>query len=161
MGLKDNERLMEAIDSLKSHIEDKDDGPLGAIGFALDENDADQIEKACDELIDRAIRVRLAAFPEELEDANRDGPRIVLVSGNGYWSAGATFWQAMRRLPCLPDIIYLTDDSEPTIYNDGAIGVRQDTTLVKIPVYRDGKGKIHPIAFIHKPHTTQKPKDNT
>ena len=161
MGLKDNERLMEAIDSLKSHIHDEYDGPLGAIGFALEDDDADQIEKACDELIDRAIRVRLAAFPEELEDSNRDGPRIVLVSGNGYWSAGATFWQAMRRLPCLPDIIYLTDDPEPTIYNDGAIGVRQDTTLVKIPVYREGNGTIAPIAFIHKPHTTQNPKDNT
>ena len=149
MGLKDNERLMEAIDSLKSHIHDEYDGPLGAIGFALEDDDADQIEKACDELIDRAIRVRLAAFPEELEDSNRDGPRIVLVSGNGYWSAGATFWQAMRRLPCLPDVVYVTDDSEPVIYNHGGIGVHDGKVLVKIPVCRDGKGRIQPIAFIH------------
>jgi hypothetical protein len=65
----------------------------------------------------------------------------------------------MRRLPCTPDIIYLTDDPEPTIYNDGAIGVHQDTSLVKIPVYRDGNGRISPIAFIHKPYTTPNPKD--
>ena len=161
MGLKENDRLVEEIDCLRSLIEDKDDGPIGAIQFALDDDDADQIERVCDELIDRAIRVRLAAFPEALEDSKRDGPRIVLVSGNGYWSAGATFWQAMRRLPCLPDIIYLTDDPEPTIYNDGAIGVCQDTTLVKIPVYRDGNGRIAPIAFIHKPHTTPKPTEAT
>ena len=161
MKLKDNEELMEAIESLKSHIHDEYDGPLGAIGFALEEDDAEQIEKACDDLIDKAIAVRLAAYPEELEDAAREGPRIVLVSCNGYWSAGTTFWQAMRRLPCLPDIIYLTDDPEPTIYNDGAIGVCQDTTLVKIPVYRDGDGRISPIAFIHKPHTTQNPKEPT
>lgn len=147
MELKDNERLLEAIDSLKSYIHDEYDGPLGAIGFALEEDDAEQIEKACDDLIDKAIRVRLAAYPQELEDANRDGPRIVLVSSQGYWSAGSTFWQAMRRLPCLPDLIYVTDDSEPVIYNHGGIGVHDGSVLVRIPVYRDGKGKIHPIAF--------------
>lgn len=147
MKLKDNEGLMEAIDSLKSHIHDEYDGPLEAIGFALEEDDAEQIEKACDDLIDKAIAVRLAAYPEELEDAAREGPRIVLVSCNGYWSAGTTFWQALRRLPCLPDLIYLTDDSEPVIYNHGGIGVHDGKTLVKIPVCRDGKGKILPIAF--------------
>lgn len=149
MKLTNNEELMEAIESLKSHIHDEYDGPLGAIGFALEEDDAEQIEKACDDLIDKAIRVRLAAYSEELEDADRDGPRIVLVSHNGYWSAGATFWQAMRRLPCLPDVVYVTDDSEPVIYNHGGIGVHDGKVLVKIPVCRDGKGRIQPIGFIH------------
>lgn len=148
MTLKDNEELAEAIDSLKSHIEDEYDGPIGAIGFALEEDDADQIEKACDELIGRAIRVRLAAYPETLEDADRDGPRIVLVSRNGYWAAGATFWQAVRRLPCLPDLMYVTDDPNPTIYNDGAIGIHEGKTLVKIPICRDNKDRVLPVEFI-------------
>ena len=148
MTLKDNEELAEAIDSLKSHIQNEYDGPIGAIGFALEEDDADQIEKACDELIDKAIRVRLAAYPEKLEDASRDGPRIVLVSRNGYWSAGATFWQAVRRLPCLPDLMYVTDDPNPTIYNDGAIGIHEGKTLVKIPICRDNKDRVLPVEFI-------------
>ena len=148
MTLKDNEELAEAIDSLKSHIEDEYDGPIGAIGFALEEDDADQIEKACDELINKAIRVRLAAYPEKLEDASREGPRIVLVSRNGYWSAGATFWQAVRRLPCLPDLMYVTDDPNPTIYNDGAIGIHEGKTLVKIPICRDNKDRVLPVEFI-------------
>ena len=149
LKVKDNAELAEAIDSLKSHIEDEYDGPIGAIGFALDEDDADQIEKACDELIDKAIRVRLAAYPEKLEDASREGPRIVLVSRNGYWSAGATFWQAVRRLSCLPDVLYLTDDPEPVIYNHGGIGVHEGKSLVKVPIGRDGKDRIGPVEFIH------------
>ena len=148
MTLKDNEELTEAIDCFKSHIQNEYDGPIGAIGFALEEDDADQIEKACDELIDKAIRVRLAAYPEKLEDASRDGPRIVLVSRNGYWSAGATFWQAVRRLPCLPDLMYVTDDPNPTIYNDGAIGIHEGKTLVKIPICRDNKDRVLPVEFI-------------
>ncbi len=149
MTLKDNEELAETIDCLKSHIEDEYDGPIGAIGFALEEDDAEQIEKACDELIDKAIRVRLAAYSEKLEDASRDGPRIVLVSRNGYWSAGATFWQAMRRLPCLPDLVYVTDDPEPVIYNHGGIGVHEGKSLVKIPVSRDNNDRVPPVEFIH------------
>ena len=146
--LKDNEELAEAIDSLKSHIEAEYDGPIGAIGFALEEDDADQIEKACDDLINKAIRVRLAAYPEKLEDASREGPRIVLVSRNGYWSAGATFWQAVRRLPCPPDLMYLTDDPEPVIYNHGGIGVHEGKSLVKVPIGRDGKDRIAPVEFV-------------
>ncbi len=149
MKLTDNEDLRDAIDSLRSHLNDKYDGPLGAIGFALDEDDPEQIEKACDELICKAIQVRLAAYPEELEDASRDGPRIVLVSRNGYWSAGATIWQAMRRLPCLPDLMYVTDDPQPVIYNDGGIGVHEGKSLVKIPISRDHNDRVPPIAFIN------------
>lgn len=149
MKLKDNEELTEAVDDLKSHLRDEYDGPIGAIQFALEDDDADQIEKACDELIDKAIRVRLAAYPEELEDASREGPRIVFVSRNGYWSAGTTFWQAMRRLPCLPDVLYLTDDPEPVIYNHGGIGVHDGRTLVKIPVSRENNDRVSPVEFIN------------
>lgn len=149
MKLKDNEQLKDAIDSLKSHLEDKYDGPIGAIGFALEEDDTDQIETACDELIDYTIRVRLAAFPTELEDADRNGPRIVLVSHNGYWAMGTTFWQAIRRLPCSPDLLYVTDDPEPVIYTHGGVGIHEGRTLVKIPLRRDVKDRVPPVAFFN------------
>lgn len=160
MKLEDNERLQEAVADLKSHLRDEYDGPIGAIGFALDEDDADQIEKACDELIDHAIRVRLAAFPEELEKAEKDGPKVVLVSHNGYWAIGSTFWHAIHLLPCTPDLMYVTDDPEPVIYQHGAIGVHEDKTLVKIPLCRDQDDRVSPVAFVHKPHTQPQPKDN-
>ena len=147
MKLKDNEELEEAIEDLKSHLRDEYDGPIGAIGFALEENDPEQIEMACNELVHRANRVRLAAYPEELEDADRNGPRIVLVSRNGYWSAGNTFWQAVRRLPCVPDLMYVTDDPEPIVYNHGGIGVHEGKTLVTIPLCRDKADKALPVEF--------------
>ena len=89
-----------------------------------------------------------SAYPEELEDAPREGPRIVLVSRHGYWSVGATFWQAVRRLPCPPDLLYVTDDPEPFIYDHGGIGIREGKTLVKIPLCRDDNDKVRPAEFI-------------
>ena len=145
--LKEIEDLKEAIDDLKGHLRDEYDGPIGAIGFALEENDPEQIERACNELVHRTNRVRLAAYPEELEDADRNGPRIVLVSRDGYWSAGSTFWQAVRRLPCTPDLMYVTDDPEPIIYNDGAIGIHEGKTLVRIPIGRDNEDRVLPVTF--------------
>ena len=147
MQLKENENLKEAIEDLKSHLRDEYDGPIGAIGFALEENDPEQIEMACNELVHRTNRVRLAAYPEELEAADRNGPRIVLVSRNGYWSAGNTFWQAVRRLPCVPDLMYVTDDPEPIVYNHGGIGVHGGKTLVTIPLCRDKADKALPVEF--------------
>lgn len=147
MKLKDNEELTEAIDDLKRHLADKYDGPIGAIGFALDEDDREGVDSAIDGLVEAALRVRFAAYTEDLDDAERSGPRIVLVSRRGWWSAGSTLWQALRRLPCLPDLMYVTDDPEPVVYQHGGIGVHEGKTLVTIPLCRDKADKALPVEF--------------